>query len=139
VRRVQVSAMLRPPIATDVDGTAQSRFSALRQFRVLACTASATVTCADAADFRRVFTSPGNAFPGGAFRPVAPQLNLRTFRFAPTAATHVRLEVLESQCTGNPLYAGEQDNDPRSSTDCATSAAPAARQVVAAEFQVFSN
>jgi hypothetical protein len=54
-------------------------------------------------------------------------------------ATHVRLRVVQNQCTGSPLYAGEQDNDPRSSTDCGTSAAAAARQVTAAEFEVFSS
>ncbi|WP_319461486.1 carboxypeptidase-like regulatory domain-containing protein [Micromonospora sp. RTP1Z1] len=57
VRRVQVSAMLRPAISGDPDAGTQSRFSALRQFRVLACTATGTVTCSDPADFRPVYTS----------------------------------------------------------------------------------
>jgi len=43
---------------------------------------------------------------------------------------------VQNQCTGSPLYAGEQDNDPRATTDCSASAA--GRQVQAAEFQVFS-
>jgi hypothetical protein len=43
---------------------------------------------------------------------------------------------VQNQCTGSPLYAGEQENDPRSTTDCSASAA--GRQVQAAEFQVFS-
>jgi extracellular elastinolytic metalloproteinase len=51
----------------------------------------------------------------------------------------VRFRVVSNQCTGNPLYAGEQDNDPRSTTDCSASTVSAARQVVAAEFQVFSS
>ena len=51
----------------------------------------------------------------------------------------MRFRTLSNQCTGNPLYAGEQDNDPRSTTDCASSTVAAARQVVAAEFQVFSS
>ena len=48
--------------------------------------------------------------------------------------------VVSSQCTGFGGYAGEQDNDPRANTDCATAAAPAASQTVrAAEFQAFSK
>src|SRR5262249_44735131 len=39
VQRIQVSAQLRPPIPTDPDSATQNRFTALRQFRVLACTA----------------------------------------------------------------------------------------------------
>jgi hypothetical protein len=81
-------------------------------------------------------TDPATAIPD---RPKTPQLILRSFTVRPTPATHVRFRVVTNQCTGNPLYAGEQDNDPRSSTDCATSTANAARQVVAAEFQVFSS
>ena len=50
----------------------------------------------------------------------------------------VRFRVVSNQCTGNPLYAGEQDNDPRTTTDCASSTVAGASQVVAAEFQVFS-
>jgi hypothetical protein len=50
----------------------------------------------------------------------------------------VRLRVLQNQCTGNPLYAGEQDNDPRGNTDCAT-ASTAGQVVNATEFQVFSS
>jgi hypothetical protein len=90
------------------------------------------------ANFRRVFTSPTNAFPGGAFRPSASQLNLRTFRFDPVAATHLRLQVLTSQCTGNPLYAGEQDADPRANTDC-TANSQFAAAVRVAEFQAFTR
>jgi hypothetical protein len=50
----------------------------------------------------------------------------------------VKLRVLSNQCTGNPLYAGEQENDPRSATDCATGSS-AANATVAAEFEVFSS
>ena len=79
-----------------------------------------------------------DAFNGGAFRPVASQLNLRSFHFNPTRATHLRLRVLSSQCTGNPRYAGEQDNDPTAATDC-TTASPFAAQVRIAEFQAFTR
>ena len=82
--------------------------------------------------------SSSNAFPGGGFRPVAPQLNMRSFFVLPTLATHVRIEVNASQCTGGPLYAGEQDNDPAAATDCAT-ASPLAGQVRISELQVFSR
>ena len=57
----------------------QSRFSALRQFRVLACTAQGAVTCANSADFRPVYTSRPDAFPSVAPRPRAPELIMRSF------------------------------------------------------------
>ncbi len=84
-------------------------------------------------------TSPANALTSGQFRPKTPELILKSFGVRPTPATHVRFRVVSNQCTGNPLYAGEQDNDPRSTTDCSASTVSAARQVVAAEFQVFSS
>ena len=112
VGRVQVSAMLRPPVAGDPDAGSQARVSALRQFRVLACTASGNVTCANAADFQPVYTSPADAFPSVAPRPRAPELIIRSFDIPDTTATHLRLEVLTNQCTGAPAYAGEQDADP---------------------------
>jgi extracellular elastinolytic metalloproteinase len=138
VDRVQVSAMLRPPVTGDPDAGAQSRFSALRQFRVLACTATGSVDCADAADFSPVFTSPADTFPSVAPRPRAPELILRTFDIPDTMATHLRLEVVTNQCTGTPDYAGEQDADPRANTDCRT-ASSQARVVRAAEFQAFAQ
>lgn len=138
VRRVQVSAMLRPPVTGDADTGTQSRYSALRQFRVLACTAQGPVTCADAADFRPVYTSKPDAFPSVAPRPRAPELIMRSFDIPRTTATHLRVEVLTNQCTGAPDYAGEQDDDPRAATDCAT-ASPQAQNVRIAEFQAFSH
>jgi hypothetical protein len=130
--------MLRPPIAGDPDPGTQSRVSALRQFRVLACTATAAVDCADAGDFSPAFTSAADAFPSVAPRPRAPELILRTFDIPDTSATHLRLEVLTNQCTGAPDYAGEQDADPRANTDCATASAQA-RNVRVAEFQAFGS
>ncbi|QLQ36239.2 M36 family metallopeptidase [Micromonospora robiginosa] len=138
VRRVQVSAMLRPPVVGDADAGTQSRYSAVRQFRVLACTATGAVTCADAADFRPVYTSRPDAFPAVAPRPRAPELVLRSFDIPRTTATHLRVEVLTNQCTGGPDYAGEQDADPRAATDCAT-ASPQAQNVRIAEFQAFAR
>ncbi len=93
VRRVQVSALLRPANPADPGGDtlAQNRFTALRQFRVLACTASASTDCTAAADFRTVWTSPADAFPATRPRPVAPSLTLRSFEIPQTTATHLRL------------------------------------------------
>ncbi|HEX2031691.1 MAG TPA: M36 family metallopeptidase [Actinomycetota bacterium] len=119
VDRVNVSAMLRPPNSQDPnDPAAQNRFSALRQFEILTCTATATVNCSAPADFRSLYVSPPDAFPSIAPRPRAPELILRTFDVPRTLATHLRLRVLENQCTGTPDYQGEQDNDPLNDTDC---------------------
>jgi hypothetical protein len=137
INTVNVSTLLRPQITTDPDSVVQNRFSALRSFAIQACNAT-VADCSTDAGYREVYRSPGNAFPGGAFRPTASQLNLRTFHFAPTRATHVRIVVLTSQCTGNPLYAGEQDNDPTNATDC-TANSPFATQVRISELQVFTR
>ncbi|MCI0687068.1 MAG: M36 family metallopeptidase [Sporichthyaceae bacterium] len=119
VRRVQVSAQLRPAIAGDPDAGGQARVSALRQFRILACTAGGAVTCANPADFHVVFTSAADAFPSIAPRPRAPELTIRSFSIGNTTATHLRIEVVTNQCTGAPAYAGDQDDDPLNVTDCA--------------------
>ncbi|WP_203917654.1 M36 family metallopeptidase [Rugosimonospora africana] len=137
VRRVNVSALLRPAITGDVDTGTQNRFSALRSFAILACDATVS-DCSTDAGYHQVYRSAPDAFPAAAFRPTAPQLNLRSFDIRPTRATHLRLRVLASQCTGGPRYAGEQDNDPAATTDCATGS-PFAAQVRVAEFQAFAH
>ncbi|MDR7276126.1 M36 family metallopeptidase [Catenuloplanes atrovinosus] len=138
VTSVNVSALLRPAILTDADpANPQNRFSALRSFAVWACDATRS-DCTTDAGFRKVYISPSDAFPSPDFRPNAPSLNLRTFRIPPTHATHLRLEVLNSQCTGNPRYAGEQDDDPAAGTDCATNS-PFRDQVRVSEFQVYGR
>jgi hypothetical protein len=113
-------------------------FAGLRQFEVLTCDATRGQDCATDAGYKSIYTSPADAFPAGQFRPKVPGQILRSFGVRPTPATHVRLRTLQNQCTGNPLYAGEQDNDPRAGTDCATTAA-AGQSVNATEFQVFSS
>jgi extracellular elastinolytic metalloproteinase len=138
VRRVQVSAMLRPAVTGDVDAGTQSRYSALRQFKVLACNATATVTCSAPADFKAVYTSRPDAFPAVSPRPRAPQLLVKSFDIPDVTATHLRIEAVTNQCTGAPDYAGEQDLDPRANTDCAT-ASPQALNVRIAEFQAFTR
>ena len=155
VNRVQVSAML---------GVGQNRFTALRQFEILTCDEganSANPTCAgtNPQGFTSIYTSPANAFPGDAPRPVAPQLILRSFAIPETVplearkATHVQIRVLTNQCTGQPQFQGEQDNDPLNATDCRTGSspnpgfpadppdvlAPRHRDVRIAELQVFTT
>jgi hypothetical protein len=126
VSRVQVSGF-------------SGQMAAVRAFEVLTCDATRGADCATDAGYKVVHTSPADAFAGGAYRPKTPQLIMKSFTVRPGPATHVRFRTLSNQCTGNPLYAGEQDNDPRSTTDCAGSTVAATRQVVAAEFQVFSS
>jgi extracellular elastinolytic metalloproteinase len=132
--------MLRPTIQTDPGGDTggQSRFSALRRFRILACNAQGNVDCSGAGDFNVIFSSPANAFPSVAPRPRAPDLILRSFDVPTTVATHVRIEVLENQCTGTPDYRGDQDDDPANITDCVDGSAQELF-VRIAELQVFAQ
>ena len=140
IRRIQVSAMLRTPIANDPGGdtAAQSRFSALRQFELLACRAQGTTTCTADADFKVVFRSSPNAFEAVAPRPRAPDLIMRSFNTPRIRATHVQLRVVTNQCTGTPAYAGDQDDDPLNITDCSAGSTQD-DNVRAAELQVFSQ
>ncbi|MDQ3528741.1 MAG: hypothetical protein M3425_02130, partial [Actinomycetota bacterium] len=104
VDTLRVSALLRSGADCsgeencDPQDLSQNRFSALRQFAVDLCTASAgNNQCANRSSansagvgYSRVFTSQANAFPGGGPRPLSPQLIMRYFDVpgAPTA-THV--------------------------------------------------
>jgi hypothetical protein len=135
VTRVHVSAMLRPAKENDNDSLSGSRFTALRKFAIEVCTSG----CASKdARWKRIYTSPDNAFPAVRPRPVAPNLALRAFDVPDTRATHVRLVALENQCTGFAGYAGEQDNDPLNDTDC-KAASDRDLSVRAAELQVFGR
>ena len=145
IRRVQVSAMLTPapggdelPIVgakVDEDPDSGSRFTALRQFALEVCTSSCT---SSSATWKRVYTSPGDAFPAILPRPVAPDLTMRSFKIPKTKAAAVRLVTLHNQCTGYAGYAGEQDNDPLNDTDCKT-ASDRGSIVHASELQVFKK
>jgi len=110
VNRVNVSTAAGP--------NNPGRFTGVRKFEIRTCNGA----CADAAaDFSTVaFVSADDAFPSFLARPVQPDLIMRSFSFPEVMASHVQLRVLTNQCTGNPLYAGEQDNDPFNATDCAT-------------------
>jgi hypothetical protein len=133
IHRVQVSAMLNPHGQGDGDPDSGSRFTALRRFALDACVSG----CSSAkAHWKRFFVSGKNAFPALRPRPVAPNLNLRSFKVPTTRAAAVRLVVLENQCTGYAGYAGEQDSDPFNATDC-KSASDRGTIVHVAELQVF--
>jgi extracellular elastinolytic metalloproteinase len=131
IRRVQVSALL---------AAGQNRFTALRAFDLWACNAAAGADCSSDAGYVPAFTGPPDAFPGEPPRPVAPQLILRTFDIPDTPATHLRLVVRTSQCTGGPAFQGDQDADPANNSDCDSNvpANAAWRFVRAAELQAFS-
>jgi extracellular elastinolytic metalloproteinase len=138
IRRLQISAMLRPRIHTDpADPGTQSRFSALRSFEILVCQVTAGVDCTQDAHFTSVLTSM-EAFPSIVPRPRAPELIIRSFSIPKVPATHVRIKVLENQCTGQPDYLGEQDQDPQFTTDCIQGSAQD-DIVRAAELQVFTQ
>jgi extracellular elastinolytic metalloproteinase len=132
VHDVQVSAMLR---------SGQNRFTALRSFEVWACN-SDKANCGTDAGFTKVYTSAADAFPGNSPRPVSPALLLRSFDIPNTKATHLRLVVKTSQCTGGPNFLGEQDGDAANPTDCPSAVTPtiaATKFVRAAEFQAFTQ
>lgn len=139
INRVNVSAMLNPapasgseiPFAADPDSG--SRFTALRRFALEACVKG----CASAdATWKRFYVSKASAFPAIRPRPVAPNLNLRSFDVPNVKAAAVRLVALENQCTGFAGYAGDQDNDSTNDTDC-KSGSDRGSIVHAAELQVY--
>jgi extracellular elastinolytic metalloproteinase len=140
IRRVQVSALLRTRLPNDPGGDTegQSRFSALRQFEILACEARGTFDCSEDAHFTSILTSAPDAFPAVVPRPRAPDLTMRSFEVPQTRASHLRLRVLTNQCTGGPAYQGDQDDDPENITDC-DEGSDQDLNVRAAELQVFAR
>jgi extracellular elastinolytic metalloproteinase len=140
VRRVQVSAYLTPapasgtevPLAQE-DPDSGSRFTALRQFALEACTADCGSPGATWTEF---YTSPADAFPSTLPRPVAPTLTMRAFDVPDTEAAAVRLVTLENQCTGQEAYAGQQTASTTVLTDC-KEGSDRGTIVHAAELQVF--
>ncbi len=169
VREVQVSAANRPACAGDAtadgceqkagddtpyDVGGQSRFAALRSFEILTCDATAGKDCSKDAGFTSVLVKR-DAFPAGPPRPTAPDLNLRSFTVRPTKATHVRIKVLDNQCTGGQAFTGKANvegnplNDPDCTTGFTTAAAAGApttvvslsqkKNVRISELQVFAS
>ncbi|HEY3227854.1 MAG TPA: M36 family metallopeptidase, partial [Roseiflexaceae bacterium] len=140
IRRVQISALLRHRIPTDPGGdtAAQNRYTALRQFEIWACQAQGSVDCSQDSQFQKIYTSPADAFPAVAPRPRAPDMIIRSFDIPKTKATHVRLRVVNNQCTGGPAYQGDQDDDPLNVTECVQGSTQD-DNVRAAELQVFSQ
>jgi hypothetical protein len=135
INRVQVSALLGPVWSGSAD-LSQNRFTALRQFEIWTCNDQAA-DCSNDDSYQRAYASSADAFPSEAPRPVAPSLQLRTFTFSPVRATHLRLVVRNSQCTGGPAYQGEQDKDQFNNTDCNLAGPAATRFVRVAEVQAF--
>jgi extracellular elastinolytic metalloproteinase len=140
IERVQVSAALGPvfdPLARPNPGDqSQNRFTALRSFEIWACNADRRA-CGPNGDYERVYTSPADAFPADAPRPVQPALIMREFDIPRTRATHLRIVVRTSQCSGGPDFQGEQDADPFNATDCDMAGPASSRFVRIAELQAF--
>jgi hypothetical protein len=132
VETLGVSALLVP---------GNNRFTALRSFTAYSCAAgkdAGNLTCdgSIAAGWKLLVDSADNAFPSVNPRPVTPDETLRYFKAkAAGPATHVKFVVDANQCTGQPSYAGDQDNDPNNNADCPSTAR--GTEVHANELQVF--
>jgi extracellular elastinolytic metalloproteinase len=129
VKHVNVSALVF---------SGQNRFTALRSFELWACNGKKD-DCSTDGGFDKVYSSPGNAFPGDAPRPISPIMLLRDFDIPNTKATHLRLVVKTNQCTGGPEFQGDQDADPINNADCDLNSIEAVRFVRAAELQAFGQ
>ncbi len=127
VTRVNVSTAAGPNNA--------GRFTGIRKFEIRTCNG---LCLNPLTDFTNVaYTSPDDAFPGDVPRPLQPDLNIRSFAIPPTLATHVQMRVLSNQCTGQPRFLGDQDDDPLNNSDCASS--PSGSIARATELQVFTS
>ncbi len=125
-------------VSTSAGPTNAGRFTGIRKFEILTCNASGIVTCVSPLDYTLAYTSPDDAFPGDVPRPLQPDLTSRSFALTtPAVATHVRLRVLSTQCTGQANFAGDQDDDPFNNSDCASSASGSIAR--ATELEVFSS
>jgi len=121
VKQIQVSAINRPQEADNAyDAIGQNRFAALRQFEILTCDETAGADCSSDDAYKLIYTSPEDAFPSIRPRPTSANLLFRSFNVPDTKATHVRLQVVTNQCTGNPIYTIEENpvDEPFSNPDC---------------------
>jgi hypothetical protein len=73
-------------------------------------------------------------------------MTLRYFDTHPqVVATHIKFVVTNNQCTGQPSYQGDQDNDPNLNSDCRVTATPPVNfparntEVHVSEVQVFGQ
>ncbi|MET9023121.1 M36 family metallopeptidase [Actinopolymorpha sp. NPDC004070] len=126
VRSVRVSA-----VTTD-------RFAALRRFAVETCAQVQGGPRCDGPHGRwtRILApAAGPAFDTARPRPMRPDLGFRDFDVRDRRATHLRLVVLDTQCTGNPAYRGEQEADPLATSNCLASAE--AGDIAVAELMVY--
>ena len=143
IKRLGVSALLVP---------GNNRFTALRSFDAYACRAgknAANPTCDGSIDagWTKIVSTASDAFPSVNPRPVAPDMTLRYFDVSSNVvATHVKFVVTNNQCTGQPSYQGDQDNDPNINSDCRATQGPNAigflprdTEVHVSEVQVFGQ
>lgn len=106
-----------------ISAVTADRFAALRGFAVETCTTRADAPCGGPRGrWHRTYTSSPGAFPATRPWPVTTDLTFRDFDVPDTLATHLRLVVLDTQCTGNPVYQGEQESDALAASDCHASA-----------------
>jgi hypothetical protein len=121
----------------------QNRFTALKAFELWGCSSD----CAGSGSWKLVYRSAPDFFPTDPPRPVAPELLLRGFDLKgshrSSRFTHVRLVVLDNQCTGTTAFQGDQDNDPGMNADCVTGSppnfVPRGNDVRASELQLYSS
>ncbi|HEX8001960.1 MAG TPA: M36 family metallopeptidase [Mycobacteriales bacterium] len=122
VASINVSAINRPQESNDAyDKIGQNRFAALRSFVILVCDASTGADCDSDDSYQVAYTSPEDAFPSIRPRPTSPNLIFREFDIPGNPkATHVRLQVVTNQCTGNPIFTREENPvaEPASDPDC---------------------
>jgi hypothetical protein len=143
IKRLGVSALLVP---------GNNRFTALRSFDAYTCRAGKNApnpTCDGSVDagWTKVVSTASNAFPSVNPRPVTPDMTLRYFDVSSNqVATHVKFVVTNNQCTGQPSYQGDQDNDPNINSDCRATQGPNAigfpprdTEVHVTEVQVFGQ
>ena len=136
---MQVSALLGPVFDSVARADlAQNRFTALRRFEIGTCN-SRFADCTQDDSYQRAYTSAADAFPARRAAPGgADAADARRSRSRRSQATHLRIVVRTSQCTGGPAYQGEQDADPANATDCNEAGPATTRFVRVAEVQAFA-
>ena len=123
-RQVTVALATRATV-TDINVSAmlegQNRFTALRSFDIATCDAT-TANCSSDDGFTTIYQSADDAFNGRYLRPKVSHLLLQNFDLPDTVATHLRLIVRDSQCTGGPEFQRESNpsGDPTNDPDCDT-------------------